>query len=351
MRVLLGGLGEPIPLTALGGAFVDPDFPIQTFTMADGEDFPAGDYLALGYTNFECWCVGASGGRGGMDSAFITFLQYILTAPDPDETHFHDPYLTGWHDWSPIIMAFGGAGGGGGLHHVSGLLADLDSLVPVVVGEVGADAPNSYLNTAVPVTPNPPLPFGNPNTYYDLPHTEFLPPQDGEDGGASSFGGTVCRASGGTGGKKSAGGESLAPNNQAAHTWDAEGGDGGIGDSTTAGGGGAGSATTSNASDGSWDGTIGAGGGGGRGGAYVPSEPELWAQFVRLASSGGQGSFAFGDTSVYGPRGSKASSSGKTIVPGAGGGAKPIPGVKAGSYATDFDPNGAVIVRVSKVTE
>lgn len=99
---------------------------------------------------------------------------------------------------------------------------------------------------------------------------------------------------------------------------------------------------------------------------------------VRLASNGGQGSFSYSDTSVYGPRenrgfgysesrkydnagqlisitkspmGSRspAYGGGGPIIPGGGGGAK-LPGKRYfGSRAVGFNPDGAVVIRLFKV--
>lgn len=85
------------------------------------------------------------------------------------------------------------------------------------------------------------------------------------------------------------------------------------------------------------------------------------------ASDGGQGSFSYADTSVYGQRqikgqyfeevitydylGNKKTiyvPTAKLIVPGSGGGARLPGGRKFGSHATGFDPRGAVLLRLYK---
>ena len=88
-----------------------------------------------------------------------------------------------------------------------------------------------------------------------------------------------------------------------------------------------------------------------------------------LATAGGQGSFSYADTTVYGNRDDKTPyanrvwglvggiwvpvstgpATGPLIVPGTGGGAK-LPGKRYhGSRARGFNPNGAVLIRLFKV--
>lgn len=373
MRIFVAGRGEPIPENALPDAFLDPDFPIITFDMLNGENFPAGDYAGLGYTNFEVWCVGAAGGQGsaaGKDGGWPYYSVGLVT-------HWHDPFLQG----DPARPTYPGIGyavpsGGGGLHHIVGYLADLPTSVPVVVGSVGSDAPLGYIDSPTPYTPAPnkELTFDNVvvspggvdpgypgnGAIYDLPHPTWVPPADGGNGGASSFGGTVCRASGGKGGQKSvAGGPWLPPADESTHrTPLGKGGDGGIGGSTVAGGGGTGSTGGVQGENGSYDGTIGEGGGGGRGGYLMQASTSsggvggTWPELYREATSGGRGSFAFGDTSVYGEGESRGASEreGHYLRGGNGGGAQLPGGLKVGSRAPGYSPNGRVLVRISKVS-
>lgn len=65
MRVFLGGRGFPREEFALSGeaAEVSPEVPI-ILLMEDGDVFHPADYASLGFTNFEAWVVGGSGGRG-----------------------------------------------------------------------------------------------------------------------------------------------------------------------------------------------------------------------------------------------------------------------------------------------
>jgi hypothetical protein len=204
-----------------------------------------------------------------------------------------------------LIRNFGGAGGGGGFHRVRGLLSALPDSCSVVVGAAGDAGTEDVSNPALTT--------------------------DGEDGGASIFNMTTCRASGGKGGKR-------AQSNSETVSTQADGGEGGTGNQTTAGGGAAGGifgtldppnpGTPSTAgSDGElifgYHGIIGKGGGGGAGGIgkYVGT-------LLLAASAGGRGSYNPGDLSVYG-RGYLPSddidSDVDGIIPGGAGGAKATP--------------------------
>lgn len=84
MRAFLGGRGLPRDEFALGGAGgnADSNTPV-VLLLGDGEVFTPEDYISLGFTNFDAWCVGASGGRGG-DAADIvkwrvTKTQEVMT--------------------------------------------------------------------------------------------------------------------------------------------------------------------------------------------------------------------------------------------------------------------------------
>jgi hypothetical protein len=389
-RIYLGGEGDSIPLEALPDPTAGDLPPLRVLYDASG-DFDKTDFVSLGYTHWEAYAIGAMGGDGGRigDSYNLLFTDVqtrpVMTAgewanykqlmsiyasmlsppygpylPGQDEASLfaylesqhpaHNPYYR--HTLSaptlvPVANQYGGAGGGGGLHLGAGLLADLSDLTPVVVGvqgadgEVGQDQVNGVW-TPLPWQLRPTSqggliwtpPVGTLQTLnnwatnfqyvYPLPHADFDPPTAGSDGGASSFGGTLVRASGGKGGKP-------------VKTWvgavltdDRAGGEGGEGDSTTAGGGAAGSTSPANGSDGTWDGVVGQGGGGGRGGSSPTG-----------ASSGGQGSYSFADTSVYGNRGVR-----DIYIPGGGGGAK-VGSYKYGGAAVGWDPDGAVIIRLT----
>lgn len=285
----------------LSGSLIQPDPLVLKFT-ADG-DFDTSDYSDLGYTHFEVICIGGGGGMGGgIDTA----------------------------NTGTLVRNYGGAGGGGGFHRVRGLLSALPSSCPVVVGAGGTLGTEHASNPALTT--------------------------DGGDGGASTFNGTTCRASGGKGGKR-------AQSNSVTVTTDADGGDGGIGDRTIAGGGALGGVAGTPSATGPGvagtdgvDGTlyqnIGKGGGGGAGGVGKYGS----ALTLNAATYGGRGAYNPGDTSVYGPAGvpSTDPSTGATsVVPGGASGAKASPlnglptifGQSKGSRIVG-DP-GIVIVRLT----
>lgn len=64
MRAFLGGRGLPREEFAILGIGESGGAPV-ILLLEDGEVFAPEDYISLGYTNYEVWCVGASGGRGG----------------------------------------------------------------------------------------------------------------------------------------------------------------------------------------------------------------------------------------------------------------------------------------------
>lgn len=64
MRAFLGGKGIPREEFAIVGIGESSGAP-AILLLEDGEVFTPEDYISLGYTNYEAWCVGASGGRGG----------------------------------------------------------------------------------------------------------------------------------------------------------------------------------------------------------------------------------------------------------------------------------------------
>jgi hypothetical protein len=356
-RFELGGYGDPIPSIAIPDPNLSGDRPVQLLVLEDGVPFVKTDWMALGYTHYEVWCIGGAGGLGGpIGSPFVptefgqepapdyvwnirhehmlmwdldanppqnydaVSWQYNYTEPgnpnyppggvpgnDYGWPHSHRQWEEHWnpgHVMTYVIYhmpflvdrdaAIAGAGGGGGLQVANGKLEDLPDSCAVVVGQAGADAPPGQIavNGPQPYDPvkgvDPTIDMSRPadystwNTRY-YRHRQltnltvgwtdrwgggakptFYPPASGGSGGASSFGGNICQASGGVGGHPSV-------------VWsggllylDGAGGAGGIGGQTTPGGGAAGSTGPSGGADGSWDGHIGAGGGGGRGGAYTP---------------------------------------------------------------------------------
>ena len=258
----------------LAGSLVRPDPLVIRYDTNQTFDTPT--YIELGYTHFEVICIGGGGGTGGgIDTA----------------------------NTGTLIRSVGGAGGGGGFHRVRGLLSALPTSCPVVVGAGGALGTEHASNPALTT--------------------------DGGDGGASSFNGTTCRASGGKGGKR-------VQSNSATITTQAHGGEGGAGNRVIAGGGAAGGLAGTPAhppnpyvagtagADGTLFNNIGKGGGGGSGGVgeYGASLPDI------PATAGGRGAYNPGDTSVYGPGGSPAQgpvSGIQNIMPGGASGAKASP--------------------------
>ena len=249
--------------------------PLNISFLASGS-FDRNKYIDMGYTNFDVICIGGGGGMGGgIDTA----------------------------NTGTLIRSYGGAGGGGGLHRVQGLLSALPPTVPVVVGSGGILGTEHDSNPGLTT--------------------------DGGDGGTSSFNDTTCVASGGKGGKR-------VTTNSLTQSTVANGGDGGVGNRVVAGGGAAGGvAGTPSAAgpgvagtpgtDGTWIGMIGQGGGGGAGGV---GKYGGGGTTCNAATLGGQGSYNPGDTSVYGPGGdisADPSSGSLSVRPGAASGAKAAP--------------------------
>lgn len=425
-RFELGGKGDPIPLEALPDAFTTDAAPLL-LRLEDGVDFIPAVYTSFGFTHYEAWCIGASGGRGGeaREKALFTITYKFETVPsslwnsfiEVNRYYYGDEVFVGngtpgypyggympireyvellypEHQYqvqtysAPVLkdpIAWGGGAGGGGLHVTSGRLEDLPEAVPVYVGQVGADGNLGHKLSSGSAIPNPlaylanPIPpaggpFWNWQARYPLPNPSFLPPQAGADGGVSSFG-DVCVASGGKGGRsavKWVSGQLII---------DGVGGEGGIGGQSAAGGGALGGTTEADAPDGTWDGEIGQGGGGGRGGAF--SSEFFWDALnqtwhgrgeKRNPGNGGQGSFSYADTSVFGARqrkqppitvsgepslmhtgvvltpGDSAPPITYSVLPGSGGGAR-AKGLPFGSYAVTYSPNGLVLLRLYKVIE
>jgi len=256
----------------LSGSLIHPDPLLLSFTANQNIDIS--DYMDMGYTHFDVICIGAGGGKGG--------------GIDTNNTG------TG-------VRNYGGSGGGGGYHRVRGLLSALPDTCAIVVGAAGSDGTTDSSNPASTT--------------------------NGGDGGASTFNGTTCRASGGKGGRR-------AQSNSKTVATVADGGDGGIGDRTIAGGGGLGGVAGTPSlpgpgtpgtagKDGTFFQNVGQGGGGGAGGVGSYDGVTHVA-----ATDGGRGSYNPGDTSVYGLGGSignDSPSGSLNIVPGLGGGAKASP--------------------------
>lgn len=256
---------------------------VLTVDLTVDMDVPS--YTAQGYTHFDVICIGAGGGRGGRINP------------------------------GSGIANYGGAGGGGGYHRVRGLLSALPASCPIVVGNPGAAGTDHASNPALTT--------------------------DGTDGGASTFNGTTCRASGGKGGKRAASASNTVTTN-------ADGGQGGLGDRSIAGGGATGGdAGTPTALgpgtpgidgvDGTFAQDIGAGGGGGAGGVRT-----VGGTIHNYATNGGKGSFNPGDTSVYGS-GVAASND----IPGTAGGAKAAPLTGLPTVYGRSSEAGKVVIRLT----
>lgn len=286
---LSGSLFRPTPLN---------------LTFSSNQAFTPATYISLGYHIFDVICIGGGGGMGGG----------INTA-----------------NTGTLIRSYGGAGGGGGLHRVQGLLSVLPASCPIVVG-VGGALGIEHISDPAQTT-------------------------DGSDGGYSTFNDTTCRASGGKGGKR-------VQSNAVNITTQAHGGAGGIGGSIVAGGGGAGGIAGTPAdpgpgiagtagADGTWNGIIGAGGGGGAGGV---GKYGAGGTMLNAATAGGRGSYMPSDFPFYAPGGSPSTdpdSGALTVLPGFAGGAKAspftgLPTVYGSSKGTrtPSDP-GIVIIRLT----
>lgn len=297
---------------------------------------------------------------------------------DNEPAHPPTPYVP------PVRFGLGGAGGGGGTHVVSGELSALPDFSPIVVGAAGKDSGPGQQRVNGVWTPPKTDRTGDLDTlwgtgYYRRlvevshifarwqyrfvePLPQFLPPQPGEDGGSSSFGGNICRASGGKGGRPTfiwEGGEKKL---------DGSGGEGGIGGQLLAGGGAAGSIDHNPGKEGTWVNGIGKGGGGGRGGA---AQSTYGTEPTRDATSGGRGTMSYADTSVYG-RGElwsywvrveraydiytgeldrvKSTVTESKYVPGGGGGVRALRKYPYGSKAPGYNPNGLVLMRLTKIS-
>lgn len=211
MRLELGGYEGRIPNIALPDPNLSADLPIQSLVLVDNTPFEKADWVALGYTHYEVWCVGAAGGMGGEAGAgyihsmntpeqvrmpdwmwegeiqeqanqwisqgqtvfpvyeFSTVpghtgevvVRYITAYEaatqqaeryNPDHlttvNHFHDPFVISAEN--PTV---GGGGGGGGLHVMGGALSDLPDFVPVTVGVAGDDALPGQVRSSDPYDP------------------------------------------------------------------------------------------------------------------------------------------------------------------------------------------------------
>ena len=280
MRIGFSGYSGPLPPIVL--------------ELTGDVPFVPGEYIDLGYTNYDVMCIGGAGGHGG----------------GVDDTSGE----SGFH------RALGGAGGGGGAHRVQGVLSGLPSTCVVVLGEAGANA----------------FDIANIADIDDL--------EPGMPGGLSSFNDTTCRAAGGGGGQPVL----------AVDTLGGIGGYGGLGD-TVSPGTGAAPETGLGLLNGGWDGTIGSGGAGGRGGSG--SYTDYGVFYEGTVSSRGSYSAEDPSFYGYaaGPRDEiHDGGSFSHIVPGEGGGARAtlLTGrmyVYGSKYGDNVSGDGGVIVRLTRV--
>jgi hypothetical protein len=307
----------------------DPSIPDPLTLVLETGEFHKLDYLAMGYNRFDVMCIGGAGGNAG---------RIRETIPD-SATHASPHDFDLFFDTFRVI--FGGGGGGGGIHRIKGRLALLPTVVEVVVGEAGADGAYGAVTS----------PFHDWRSgSYPAPPV----PEPGQDGQASSFGGVICRASGGKGGTASLGGA------------------GGIGNAELTGGG------ADPGASGTWDGVIGSGGGGGRGALIDTTFGATGTNYARGGSGGtpgGSGAVSLADPTTKGPGGISApysldynllltdGSGANYVTPahydgphayaGQGGGAKPFllngENIQYGSKAEGRPGTGLVIIRLTYV--
>lgn len=412
MRVFLGGQGFPREEFALSGeaAEVSPETPI-VLILENGEVFHSEDYLSLGFTHFDAWCVGASGGYGGGSRSLATFQvtetnevmdagqwdlfvegRYLekklkeyydaqppattppyyvpatydqiragLESQNPSHTFkvrtYHDPQLV-MSSSTGVDANVGGPPGGGGLQIVSGELADLFTDIDVVVGQVGTDGAPGQTKVNGLWYPDPVLIYWTYGSYLGNWHPDVSGWQIGNNPGDPL--GTNAR-------RKEIIDALIAwlvrypspigfPIPQAAN----DGGHSAFGDLVKASGGKGGGPAKS--WDGSKfvapDGTGGAGGVGnsivaGGGGAAsavlgIPGKDGLWNPATKIGQGGGAGAkFAAGGRGSW----SYADTTvyGASDMGGAGGGAKIMRKYFHGSKTTKYNPNGAVILRIYRV--
>lgn len=275
MRLELSGTMSPSGAPGPGNPSNPPQL-ILTYTAND--TFVPETYLDQGYTRFDVIAIGAGGGQGGELNPGVPA------------------------NGTQNQKASGGAGGGGGIQEVlRGLLVALPASCPVVVGAGGVAGTNAATGAGT---------------------------TNGGDGGASSFNGSTCQASGGKGGKR-------AQNDGWTTNPLSDGGQGGLGGTSVAGGGGAGGISNGRiaAVPGIWTpGTgIGGGGGGGWGGASATSASStgvLTENAIAAAppGSGAGGAYNAVDLSVYSPGSTSGNDPrGALYIPGYAGGAKASP--------------------------
>jgi len=201
-RVELAGYGAPIPTISLPDPNASGERPTLELILENGVPFAKDDYVSLGYTHYEVWCVGGAGGQGGGVGYLQEQGEYTAETMPLDvyndfkslETRdtgmiwvpaagrwmtqgeywdyigfrFNQSYytITGFTLLSTYGLgsypgqpknAIGGGGGGGGTHVVFGELDDLPDIADVVVGLSGVDAVMGQQVAPGPFVPQPNL--------------------------------------------------------------------------------------------------------------------------------------------------------------------------------------------------
>lgn len=410
-RVELAGLGGPIPTVALPDPNLDDNLAPQAFLLTTG-NFLKADWVGLGYTHYEVLCIGAAGGNGSDGCVGLTWPYYYSGYDSAGRLiqHWYDPFFEnpqifgggggggGLHrvsglladlpDVTPVVVGVAGAQGPrGDVRHKDpympsppyspGAIWDLphNMVGPPVVGQDGGASSFGSVCVASGGKGGRPATVWDPSlpsSGYNFPGEVGAAKPDG-NGAQGGTGGTAVAGGGGAGGVVTFGFVPGFEGNPLYQTVRKPGA----------------------GKDGSWDGVIGQGGGGGVGGEYKPgwrpqysvgammageleidyNEPYLmhglFDDTINEASPGGKGSFSYSDTSVYGQRQDRSTSyrenwyhsntmakepmqviytaTGYLIVPGCGGGARINKSQGFGSRAPGFSPEGAVLIRVTKI--
>jgi hypothetical protein len=397
-RVELSGKGDRIPEYAIPPFGSDGVIPPTVRTFTDSTDFSVQTYRDLGYTHFEVWCIGAAGGKGGGVQTGNTSDPSYAYGAIPSTSYGGEGgggglqkiggMLADLPDVVPVVVGKEGAAGQDGNRHYRWRIASAwmygaggwgnyavtkgNANVPGMTDASGNAIPPYFFVTDAETYPN-----ASP-AYLFYPEPSYVEPTDGNAGGASYFNDPpLAMASGGTGGKKSpvysnSSSDTHRESFAMLHAPGGEGGQGGVGGQVEPGGGANGGTSTglafndvagtpnyrqeiprvlTGAEDGYWDGIIGEGGGGGRGGtSQVNPQPPVGVTppTVSPSSSGGKGSFSYADTSVFGPEGSVGT---QEIIPGTAGGARVLKNNKYGSRSAGYNPNGVVIVRLTRIVD
>ncbi len=201
-RLVLAGYGDPIPTISLPDPNNTGERPTIELVLENGVPFEKLDFVTLGYTHYEVWCVGGAGGEGG-DVGYIQETGTFTPETMPLDVYeaFKElesrntgliwvpaagQWMTQSQYWDYIGFRFsqsyytitgfdlvsaygrasfpgspknalGGGGGGGGTHVVFGELEDLPDSVDVVIGDDGVNGARGQQVSAAPFTPQPSL--------------------------------------------------------------------------------------------------------------------------------------------------------------------------------------------------